>query len=257
MNKIMENGTPITYQELNTIAVPETTETYQPLPYRDFADKLLIAGENHLQGFTFENADYGVARDGQHLFAIHNYKNGESGMRLSVGARNSYNKTLSASVAIGANVVVCTNLMITGGIHVMRKHTKNIMRDFDGLLDKAMADSSDNYYAAIAARETYSDINLDNNRAYEILGRLYGKKIIGARQMTKALKEYHSPSHKEHGKGTAWTLYNACTEALKTTRLGRYMSNHQLLHQEIEDCIKDDGLYISDKFIMDAEIADA
>ena len=48
---------------------------------------------------------------------------------------NSYDKSSRLAYASGTQVFVCANGMISGDIKQLRKHTKNVFQDIDGMLD--------------------------------------------------------------------------------------------------------------------------
>lgn len=240
MKGIMINNK-VQLPELEAIELPETTETYKPVSYSYLVNRVTEIGNDYLysNGFELATRKWGVGRDDQHMFGMHVYRNGSDGMDLSVGYRNSYNKEISIGLAFGAQVFVCENLMITGDIVMMRKHTNNVLLDLDNIIESGFTSSIDDYSRSLDARDQYERIGIDDNRAYEVLGRMYGNGVLGSRQLSRATKEWHKPSF-DHQKGSAWTLYNSCTESLKSTQLGDYLDKHRNLHQEFELALIDD-----------------
>ena len=142
---------------------------------------------------------------------------------MAVGFRTSYNKLLANAVALGSRVEVCENLMLTGQIVIMRKHTKNVWNDLENLIYKAFNDAEGNWNKALTHREYLRRFPISDTEAYKFLGNATGRGVLKLRQLKKSLDEWKQPTHKEHGKGTAWTLYQATTEALKTTPIHNYM----------------------------------
>jgi hypothetical protein len=67
-----------------------------------------------------------LARQGNQLFALLNFKKDHNELGLSVAFRNSYDRSMSIGLAIGASVFICDNLALNGDIAVMKKHTKNV-----------------------------------------------------------------------------------------------------------------------------------
>ena len=225
----------VTYSDIKEIPIPESTLTYQAVPYTDLIDSLLVLGSDMLTGFSLEKTKYGLARENQQMFGIHTYKFGISDIGLSIGFRSSYNRTLSNSVAIGGNVFVCDNLMIQGDIMVMRKHTPNVYNDLSLRLKSAFENAQDAYLELHETKEHLSNIYVSTDRGYQMLGYLYGNNILASRQLSVATKEWRTPTHKEHGKNTAWTLYNACTEALKTLQIRGILEKHQILDAKFKE----------------------
>jgi predicted SpoU family rRNA methylase len=68
------------------------------------------------------------------MFAVLTYSNGvEEDMGLSIGIRNSYDKSMSIGVALGARVFVCDNLAISGEIRIVRKHTAGVWKAIEDM----------------------------------------------------------------------------------------------------------------------------
>ena len=58
---------------------------------------------------------------------------------VSIGFRNSYNKSISAGFCAGSRVIVCSNLMFTGDIVRIRRHTRNILTDIDVIIKEIIS----------------------------------------------------------------------------------------------------------------------
>ena len=228
---------PVTLKGLGKVEIPPMTETYCPVPYVDYVQKIKAYGDDFLKDFYLAEEKYGLARRGGMMFGLHNYKAVSTltetpysdELNLSVGFRTSYNKFLSNSMVIGTEVKVCSNLMLTGDIVFMRKHTKNVMDDLDDLFGNAFKDATKNYGSSIRQKEILKRISVTDTKAWEFLGVAVGKKYLGTRQLKVALKEWEDPMYTSHKKGTAWCLYNACTEALKSAPIHTYLEKHRLI----------------------------
>lgn len=217
-NEIMGNGRVVEFEELgiNFVPQPIETNTYKPVNYQYLASKvensaLQILG-NKYDGFR---SKYVLARNDQHFFGLITMKDVETDMDLAIGYRNSYNKELSVGLACGAQVAICTNLMITGDVFVMRKNTKNVDPDLDLLISDAILSADYSFQQARRIKDFTCETSMSNDDAYQFLGLLVGHNILGYRQLKRAIQEWHNPSYK-HGLQSAWTFYNAVTEALKS-----------------------------------------
>ena len=56
-------GRVVDVQELESIELPQTTRTYQPLPYTDFIDMVKEAGNKRLAGYDLTNESYAVSKN--------------------------------------------------------------------------------------------------------------------------------------------------------------------------------------------------
>ena len=221
MSTLMGNGRRVEFKELGPdyVEPPKETRSYNVVPYQTLAGMVETKCEK-LLGSQYEmiDSEYMLARGDQHFFGLVTMKNSSTDMNLSVGYRNSYNKQLSVSLACGSQVIVCSNLMITGDVFVMRKNTTNAYLDLESLSTDAILSADTSFRKAKDIKFISEQIDMSNKSAYQMLGFLVGNGVIGTRQMKRALEEWDKPSY-DHGINTAWTFYNAVTESLKSSQL--------------------------------------
>ena len=222
-----------TVDQLAAIPLPEETKSYKPVGHADLANMLGSMASNLLPEFELVNTQFGLARDGQKMFGVHTFKNGDSALGLSIGFRNSYDRSLSVGIAVGASVFVCDNLMLTGDLTVLRKHTSNVMNDIDALALSAIYKSRTAYNQIKRDSETMKEIPLSDNDAYRTIGLLYGNGILTPRQIPVVKNEWLKPSHDDFEDRNVWSFYNACTEGLKTSPPQSIMERHLSLHSKI------------------------
>ena len=219
-------------EQLEAIEMPEPTRTYVPVSHYDLAMNVGAIGERVIDK-ELHSKKFGIARKGQHMFATYTYKNEEDEIGMSIGFRNSYDKSMSIGVCVGAKVFVCENLMMTGEVTFMRKHTGNILDELNSLIFKVLYNSEDKFVQLQEDKESMKEIPINNQRAWETMGVLFGKGIINTPQISIMRKEWKNPSHQEFEDDSLWSLYNAGTEALKTCSPTRMMSSHIKLHKEL------------------------
>lgn len=222
-----------TLEELRDVKIPEPTKTYRPVGHYAFAKMLKDMASSVLPSFTHANSQYGLAKMGNQLFGIHTFKNSRNDLGLSIGFRNSYDRSLSASIAVGASVMVCDNLCLSGDITAMRKHTLNVNQDLETLAITAILKSRSAYYQVREDADKMREIGLNNDEAYKLIGLLYGHGVITPRQVPVVKREWLSPSHEEFASRSMWSLYNAATEALKSSPPRTIMEKHLKLHHMI------------------------
>ena len=226
-----QGGDYCSLDDLRTIPLPKETRTYKPVSHYDLAVNLGEVSGGLLRGYQLDKAQYGLAREGNQMFGIHSYRNGiSSSMGLSIGFRNSYDKSMSVGIAIGASVFVCDNLALTGEIAIMRKHTANVWSDLEELTITTIYRSQHNFSKIVEDAETMAERYLSNDNAFRLLGLLYGNDVISPRQIPAVKREWLNPSHDEFEDRNVWSFYNACTEALKSTPLNKIMEKHISLH---------------------------
>lgn len=245
MTLLLRPGEASSLEELESIPVPESTKTFVPVPHHELAILLRDLAEQLLPGFTYLRSQYGLAQDGQQMFGFHTFKNSDNELGLSIGFRNSLNKTLSAGVVVGSNILVCSNLMLVGDITILRKHTPNVRQDLERLAIAAVYDSYSKFIQAQQSAKLMKKIALSNDGGFRLLGSLYGADVVSTRQVPVVKREWIEPSHEAFTGRTLWSFYNACTEALKSLPPGSIMEKHIQLHQFLNSSNHLDGVAIS------------
>jgi len=220
-----------TLDDLRNIPLPKETPTYKPVSHFDLATNLAEVSATLLRDYQLDRSQYGLARDGNQLFGIHTYRNGSDSMGLSIGFRNSYDKSMSVGIAIGASVFVCDNLALTGEIAIARKHTSNVWQDLEELTITTIYRSQHNFTRIHEDSQVMQSQHLSDDDAYRLTGLLYGHGIISPRQIPVVRKEWLTPSHGDFEDRNLWSFYNAVTEALKGSPPNKIMERHIGLHQ--------------------------
>ena len=222
----------VDFAELGLIKVPEQTETYIPVSHQELVTKIKEAGTKHYNTSPFETK-LEINHRGQQMFGSMTFHDGSqltgSGMNRSIGFRNSYDKTLPIGVCGGAAVVVCSNLMFTGDIIKMRKHTQNVEDDLDKLIQKLFDDVDRRYDQSVEDKLTMEQIGFSDRDAGNYLGQLFvNKGVLNGAQLKKATDEWFNSS--AFTERTAWSAYNACTEALKSAHPMNALEKYTKLH---------------------------
>jgi hypothetical protein len=218
-------------EELLEIPVPEATDSYQPVSHYILANTLATIGQDLLRGYTLTREKYGLARQGQQMFAIQTYSRDNSEMGLSIGFRNSYDKSMAIGIAIGASVFVCDNLSLTGEVTVLKKHTINVWTALEETVIATLYRSQHNFERICVDAEILKGREIDNREAFRTMGQLFGNNVLSPRQLPAVKKEWLHPSHDEFKVRTMWSFYNSCTEVLKSTPPFQVMEKHIQLHK--------------------------
>ena len=218
----------VDFAELNLIKVPERTETYIPVSHQELVTKIKQAGVNHYKSDPMD-IKLEVNHRGQQMFGSMTFFDPDNTLRRSIGFRNSYDKTLPIGVCGGASVVVCSNLMFTGDIIKMRKHTQNVEDDLDKLIQKLFDDVDRRYDQSVEDKLIMEQIGFSDRDAGNYLGQLFvNKGVLNGAQLKKATDEWFNSS--AFTERTAWSAYNACTEALKAAHPMNALEKYTKLH---------------------------
>ncbi|WP_409029375.1 DUF932 domain-containing protein [Gracilimonas sediminicola] len=231
-------------EQLLTIPEPEKTKSYTPLNHYDFAVNILTIASDLLKGYRFDGDSYALSSDGQKMFGVISFRKINPGpdeeLKVAIGLRNSYNKTMSAGLVVGSSVLVCDNLVFSGDIKVMRKHQgEDMHEDLHDQIVTAIYKSQHNFDQISQDVEAMKNRTMSQKEKYEFIGLLTGEGILSATQSSAAYKELWKPSHEEFQVDTLWAGYNCATEALKSSPVHQIIQRHSALHKITK------GLYLN------------
>lgn len=224
-------GRAVSFAELQGVELPKETETYVPVPFTDIITNTRKIADNLLKEHSFKDAQYALAGKDQRLFAVLQYEGEHEEMGLALGIRSSYDKSMSNGFCMGAHIFVCDNMAFSGEITYMRKHTKNVWDDLESKLVSTIYNSQNKFHNLIRDREVMGGIPLSTDDAYQFLGRMFGYGVLKARQLTTAVNCWKNPPHEVFQDKNMWSLYNSCTEALKSTPPNKIIEQHIKLHE--------------------------
>jgi len=221
---------------LKNIPLPEETRTYKPVPHYDLVMNTMNSGDIFLkpQGYELESTNFGLGRKGNHMFFTLNYGREGAQNGLTIGGRNSYDKTTSIGLAAGMHVFVCDNLMFSGDqVTYLRKHTGNVMDDMEIILMRIMKNADWEWQQMTKISNEMEKHYLSSSDAYRWMGLLYGNGVLTPRQLPIVKDNWNKPQHEVFKDKNMWSFYNACTEALKTSPPNQMLNRHIKLHQQL------------------------
>lgn len=204
--------------EVFAVTIPPATNTYVPLPYESFLTR--IEKQLAVEGIAVNEERLALSGNGQRLFGLlaltmPGAREKEFGCVL--GLRNSYDKSVSSGLCIGATVFVCDNLSFNGEVTFTRKHTTNLLRDLSWMITEMIAQLPARFTAQSTVFEAYRRTELNEREAHDLVIRMLDRKAINVTEIPRLLKEWRTPRHPEFAENgmTAWRLFNAATETIK------------------------------------------
>ena len=251
------DGKHVDLDQLRLIPVPDQTKSYTAVPHVDFANAVKTISLDLLRGYELHNEQYGIAREGSQLFGMLSFRaiNGQGDTGISVGMRNSYDKSISLGMACGASVFVCDNLAFRGDITILRRHTTNVWDRLKESIVHTLYEANKNYSLLQADMDIMRGIKLSNNDAFRALGMLYGHDIISIRQLPVAMENWLNSPHKEFADRNQWSFYNAITESLKSCQPPNILEKHIKLHEAIMEPEKlDERIEVEAEVITEGNI---
>jgi len=237
-------GQEVNFADLAQIPVPEDTQSYSAVGHTDFVHSMYKHAERLLapRGFKLDGERYVLDKQGNRLFFIHHYQNGDTKLQMAMGCRNSYDKSMKAAVSFGARVFVCDNLMISGDINIMRRHTGKVLDHLNEQIILNMYKASDGWDDMRQDRDTFAEYTIDEDDGYALMGliksRTAGEKEATRRILTtdtqwKSIQNYwEEPKHEyEGGNRTLWAWYNSFTFDFRSLKPNEQLQKHASLHQ--------------------------
>lgn len=211
-----------TLDEVKAVVTPEASYRgakrkflHQPIPHVALYDAVV----NNLRsgGLSIVNEAHALTRGGERYFGTLGVKNGHEAedYGLVIGIRNGHGGDFKAGLALGASVFVCDNLSFSGEVVVGRAHTRNILRDLNGVVNSAIAKLVDYRRVQDTRFIQYKATEIGDRDAHSIILRSLLGGVIGENRVRPVLDEWTKPRHEEFSGRTVWSLYNAFTEILK------------------------------------------
>jgi len=206
----------VTRGELGLVPTPAGTSTWYPLAHTT----VVRAVEGHLAscGFTITGQTHALSHEDACYFGVLSIT--MAGRDIDdfawvVGVRNSHNKMFPAGLVAGTRVFVCDNLAFSGEVKISRKHTRYAERDLHQLTARAVGQLGNKLLDLDRRVLTYQSTYVNDKRAHDIVIRSLDAGVITTTQLPEVIKEWREPSHQEFRPRTAWSLFNAFTEAHK------------------------------------------
>jgi len=229
----------ITLDRVNSIKIPERTESYTPIPHMEFIKN--IREELSQTSFRIGNEQFISDKSGSKLLGIYKLiDDTNSEMGPSIAFRNSYDKSMSAGLVSGAKIIVCTNGFFKGDLVVMRKHTG----DADSFMNNAIFNQinglQQQYEDMKVFANTLKEKELNKSIIHQLIGDLYlEEEAITSEQLNIFKREMFKPTFDyKVSKENSWNIYNILTNSIeRTSHPSTYITQHKKLYNYFNDKI--------------------
>jgi len=230
MGQLLYSNENITRNEIDLLPVPQALGRFHhPYSFGQYIDDIENALD--LNGLVIANQEFELAGEGQRLFGALEVqaKDGElitaDDWKLLVGLRGSHDQSVQRGLALGSQVLVCSNLCFSGSIGTVNtKQTTNIESRIPALLRQSLDLVPELAYQQERTFDAYKEFEVKPRIGDAFLVEAHRRGALSAAQLGRAIHEWDQPAYEEHaqydaGTGTrsAWRLLNASTEALKPT----------------------------------------
>ncbi len=203
-----------TLDELRGCKTPPPEGRWHPVSHVQVLDtvKETLLGAR----YTIKAEKYALARHDARFFGVLDLETPLArGVGLSVGVRNSVDKSFPLGFAAGSRVFVCDNLAFRSELLVRRKHTVNGMRAFGTAIGNAVASLASFKEAEELRIKRMSEMELTPAMASHVILTAFRRGIVSSLQLPHVCKAWEEPPHEDFRPRTAWSLFNAFTEVLK------------------------------------------
>lgn len=223
----------ISRDELREIPTPPATATHQPVPHANIVEALVETLS--FRRLSVVSDEYAVSKDGMKMFGVMDLEIEHSGVRFSIGMRNSNDKTMRLALTVGYRVLVCDNMAFIGDFTpVLHKHTRRL--ELIDLISIGVDKIQRNFDPMKAQVDAWQQRPVNDTSAKLLL---YEAFVEGKLRVPRALlpvvhANYFHPSLDEFKPRTFWSLSNAFTSAFKrlkptaqfqaTAKLGTFLA---------------------------------
>lgn len=230
-------------QDLHLLPTPVSTDTHKPIPHA-----ALVGAVIETLGFRKLHVvadQYAVTPDGMRMFGVLALDIEENGVRVSIGLRNSHDKSFALGITIGYRVFVCDNLAFHGDFQtVTRKHSKNLV--LNDVLAVAIDRMQRSFAPMLNQVNAWKGYELPDTMAKLVIYRAFieDKLEVPKHLADDVHRHYFEPQYDEFRPRTMWSLSNAFTSAFKeldpvprfraTARLAPFLAQFDRDHESRE-----------------------
>lgn len=222
----------VTEQHIRNAALPNHGKRYTVIPHGFIIDE--TRRELAAAGFVINQELYKTSLDGQVAQGVYHLNYGtDQDMGLMFAWSNSYNKMMRFKCAIGAQVFICMNGVVSGDLaNYKRKHTGSALIDVTNSIQFQISHAKEYYDNLVADKELLKQVQLSKSQQGAVVGRLLiEQEILTLTQVGMVQREIEKPTHQySMNPNSAWDLYNHVTLALKDSHPLTYLSDHQKVH---------------------------
>lgn len=205
---------PVALGELNAVKAPEPSGRWFPLAHGAVLGRVKETLAE--AGYELRREQLALSREDARFFGVLDLGTPlAAGVTLSVGVRNSIDKSFPLGFCAGSRVFCCDNLAFSAELLVRRKHTRHGEAHFAA--DIAAAIVRLGQYRQDEARRIAAmrHAQLSANQADSLILRAFEKGIVTTADLPRLLREWREPSVADFtGDASCWALFNAFTLVL-------------------------------------------
>lgn len=218
-------GWDATEDQANAVPLPDRTSTYTPIPHGRVLEQLRKVLPMH--GMKLDRLQLGLANAGNRMFAVADVSNGvgQPDWSITIGVRNSYDKSLALNMCAGSRVFVCDNLAFHGEVMLRRRHVGVVDRELPGMVNELVNGVAIFKGELVAQIDTFKRTELTDAQAHDVVCKALRAGVIPSQLALPTLEQWHEPKHEAFAPRTAWSLFNGFTEVSKERSAGLQISS--------------------------------
>ena len=215
---------------------PPMGSRHAPYPFYNFVQDTVNAVEN--AGFDIKQEEYAIQKDEQRLFGLLHVSKPKAyemvpggynvpavadkpeAWNLLVALRGAHDQSISRGLAIGSQVMVCSNLCFHGDLGNWKsKQTTNIAGRIPDMVSDAVSGLDNALDRLTVDFDAFNAHKIEREAGENILVDIYRSGGFSSSQLGRAIDDWDKCSVEEHTANgrNLWWLFNSATHALKPT----------------------------------------
>jgi len=197
---------------------------HRPVPFGDYVEE--VAHQLDRIGLVPVAEEHILSHDNQRHFGLMEIaaKEGElitsKEWSILLGLRGSHDQSVQRGIALGRNVMVCSNLCFSGDVYTSNtKHTLNIWDRLPVMLFEALSKVPEMAHLEEQRVERMRNFQMKPRWGDAALVEIHRRGGLTAAQLGRSIHQWDRPTFEEHAEQgfTAWRLEQAVTQAVKPT----------------------------------------
>lgn len=222
----------MTLEQLHQTPTPMATATHSPIPHGEFMGMLTKAAKvedlelyDHQIGVVPGKAKgTGERLECARLFGVCKVRGAQvpergDGYSVTMGFRNSHDKSFSAWMGVGSSVWVCDNLLMSATLATWKKHTNGIRINFMPAVMAALQRIPEFAELQDLRFGQYRQLEMTTEQSNSYFMRAGWAGVLAPNRVLTAANEYAHPAHSEFATPTLWSAMNAITEVQKGSQV--------------------------------------
>ena len=203
----------VTMSQLSKMPKPiSATKWHKPIPH--FTAITAVLDELKSRKLTVSELEVGTSHNDLRCFWLAKLAS-EGDLAHFIGGRNAHDRSVSYALYGGADIFICSNMMVSAKFSDARKHTNGISEDLADLVNKSLDRVLRENVVNRKRINYYKKQPLGNKDAYFFMVDAMKRDILGPSKIKYLVEQWEKPLHEEFAPKNAWSLHNCFTEIFK------------------------------------------